>query len=408
MRLLIDFPFFGVLLTRLKFALTYAIDNGTSGAATDGTTIYFNPEQLEAYKPHELEIITMHELLHVVLKHVLRQKDRDSSLFNSACDIVVNSMIYETLGCDENRLFIQGRPLIHKLPNGEEGSKHSAEEIYEILLATLVKQKKKDGKSGGQGGGSGNDGDGSDDDADGENGNLDDHSRWGQNPHNVSDKLSGDLIDKMVIEAFEAAQNRKSAGNIPQSLLLEIGEIKEPQIDWRVILNNFVQTNIIDYSFIPPDRRFSDSDFILPDFNVPENVVKNILFMVDTSGSMSKKDITDCYTEIKGAIDTYNGKLEGYLGFFDACVKEIKPFEQDFDVTKVKPTGGGGTDFSSIFKYINENMSDMEIESIIILTDGYASFPDESEAKGIPVLWVINNKEQTPPFGKIARINVHK
>ena len=109
-----------------------------------------------------------------------------------------------------------------------------------------------------------------------------------------------------------------------------------------------------------------------------------------------------------GGIHLCNELFLIFRGSHGDLVKEIKPFEQDFDVTKVKPTGGGGTDFSSIFEYINENMSDMEIESIIILTDGYASFPDESEAKGIPVLWVINNKEQTPPFGKIARINVHK
>ena len=42
--------------------------------------------------------------------------------------------------------------------------------------------------------------------------------------------------------------------------------------------------------------------------------------------------------------------------------------------------------------------------SIIILTDGYAPFPDESDSMGIPVLWVINNEAVTPPFGKIARI----
>ena len=42
--------------------------------------------------------------------------------------------------------------------------------------------------------------------------------------------------------------------------------------------------------------------------------------------------------------------------------------------------------------------------SIIILTDGYAPFPNEKAALGIPVLWVINNNQVTPPWGKIARI----
>ena len=49
-------------------------------------------------------------------------------------------------------------------------------------------------------------------------------------------------------------------------------------------------------------------------------------------------------------------------------------------------------------------MADMEIASIIILTDGYASFPDKSSAMGIPVLWIINNDDIDPPWGKVARI----
>ena len=44
--------------------------------------------------------------------------------------------------------------------------------------------------------------------------------------------------------------------------------------------------------------------------------------------------------------------------------------------------------------------------SIIILTDGYAPFPDVSVTDDIPVLWLLNNEEVNPPWGKIARIKV--
>ena len=43
---------------------------------------------------------------------------------------------------------------------------------------------------------------------------------------------------------------------------------------------------------------------------------------------------------------------------------------------------------------------------IIILTDRYAPFPQEKLAGGIPVLWLLNNEEGNPPWGKIARIVV--
>ena len=42
--------------------------------------------------------------------------------------------------------------------------------------------------------------------------------------------------------------------------------------------------------------------------------------------------------------------------------------------------------------------------SIIILTDGYSPVPPKSAAMGIPVLWLINNTEVDPPWGKVARI----
>ena len=36
----------------------------------------------------------------------------------------------------------------------------------------------------------------------------------------------------------------------------------------------------------------------------------------------------------------------------------------------------------------------------------FAPFPQEKAAMGIPMLWLINNDDITPPWGKIARIKV--
>lgn len=59
-----------------------------------------------------------------------------------------------------------------------------------------------------------------------------------------------------------------------------------------------------------------------------------------------------------------------------------------------------------LFNYVDDQMSDEPPVSIIILTDGYAPFPDEKAANGIPVLWLLNNKNVEPPWGKIAIIEV--
>ena len=127
--------------------------------------------------------------------------------------------------------------------------------------------------------------------------------------------------------------------------------------------------------------------------------------MIDTSGSMSDSMITAAYSEIKGAIDQFDGKLKGLIGFFDATIVEPKPFENERELKTIYPKGGGGTDFQIIFEYVNKNMENKPA-SIIILTDGYAPFPKKTLTMGIPVLWLLNNDSVTPPYGKIARIRV--
>ena len=178
------------------------------------------------------------------------------------------------------------------------------------------------------------------------------------------------------------------------------------QTDWRVVLNDFVQEEIVDYSFSPPDRRFDESPFFLPDFNDKDNLVKGILFMIDTSGSMSDDMITAAYSEVKGAIDQFDGKLTGWLGFFDAAIVEPKPFCSLEDFKVIKAAGGGGTDFQIIFEYVHQHMQDTPPASIVILTDGFAPFPKEKLSMGIPVLWIINNDKVDPPWGKVARIRL--
>ena len=175
-------------------------------------------------------------------------------------------------------------------------------------------------------------------------------------------------------------------------------------IDWKKILNNFVQERICDYSFAPPDRRFSDFEFFLPDFNEKDFVSKEVLFMVDTSGSVEDEDLAIVYSEIRGAIEQFSGKLMGKLGFFDADVTPPLPFENVGDLMSIIPYGGGGTDFTVIFDYIHNNCKDELPACIVIFTDGDGSYPSESEAMGIPVLWIINNFDITPPWGKTTRI----
>lgn len=385
MRILCNNGFYGLLLMHMVFS----IDENCETAATDGMRIFFGPEFLDNLSDSELDCVMMHEILHVVLQHCFRTGDRDNDTFNIACDIVVNSNILLSNHMNKNSITLKkyGESM-HIAPDGKEGYEYTAEQIYEMLSSVKPKQKqykKENGKS---------------------DKSWDDHSMWKMHEN---DNTLRDVWVKRIEDAVESISLQdpsNSRGIIPLCAERLIKELRKPQTDWRTILNDFIQEEVNDYSFSPPDKRFDDSPFYLPDFNGKDDIVNDILFMIDTSSSMSDEMITQAYSEIKGAIDQFDGKLTGWLGFFDAAIVEPKPFASEEEFRIIRPVGGGGTDFQIIFEYVIKHMQDNLPASIIILTDGYAPFPQEKLTGGIPVLWIINNEDVDPPWGKTARIKM--
>ena len=392
MALMREQPFYSVLLLHTGFAL----DPMSSTAYTDGEKIAFGPDFINELSDRELQFVLMHEVLHMALEHCSRTKDdMDFDLFNIACDIVVNSNILHSYNMDLSRITLKeyGESM-HIAPDGKEGYLYDVERVY----AMLVEEKGEDECEG---------------DSGAAREDFDDHTFWDWSSDGNQDGTSRDEIRQewvhRMIEAAEIAEsiareNGGCCGNIPATAERRLRELLEPQTDWRTVLDIFIQEEVNDYSFNPPDRRFQNSVFLLPDYNEKAEQIKNILFMIDTSGSMSELMVTEAYSEIKGAIDQFDGNLQGWLGFFDAQVITPQPFEDEEEFKLIKAEGGGGTSFNCIFNYVREHMSDEEVTSIVILTDGYAPWPDEEESMGIPVLWIINNENVTPPWGRLTRI----
>ncbi len=438
MRLLQKQGFFGLLLMHLQFSL----DPDCATAATDGKRMFFGPAFLDSISDAELEFVMLHEVLHVALAHMTRGKHYDPFLFNIACDIVVNSNILQASGGDTSAITLAAYGIsMHLAPNGSEGWQYTAEQVYHMLIDEEKKQGGKQGSSentadneqgNGSDAGTGNAPTGptgkqgraakaaarrenadararakqaaSEDPNAPTAAHWDDHTAWGRS---AGDNVLADIWQKRVLDAAEVVSIRNNVrghGNLPRFAERMVEDLKHPQTDWRAILDAFVQEDISDYTFFPPDRRFDEGGFFLPDFNEREIFLTDILFFVDTSASMSDDAITAAFSEIKGAIDQYDGKLHGKLGFFDAAVVEPTPFENTTEFRKISPIGGGGTSFHVIFDYVREQPEPPLC--IIILTDGFAPFPDEDATAGIPVLWLLNNREVDPPWGKVAHIDM--
>ena len=314
----------------------------------------------------------------------------EKELYNIACDIVVNSNILLSNNMDTRTITLRSDgEAMHLAPNGKEGYEYTAEEVYNMLQKNLGMNNAKlqsNGKTKNT------------------TNIIDNHTKWQQIEKNEElEELWIGRLDEVskTIEIRDSIINRET---MPAFAQRRLKELKNAQTDWREILIDFLHEEVVDYSFMPPDRRFDDCPFFLPDFNDKDIKPENILFMIDTSASMKDDMVTAAYSEVKGAIEQFNGKLIGMLGFFDAVVIEPVPFENEEEFEMIKAIGGGGTNFQIIFNYVKEYMTDNLPVSIIILTDGYAPFPKESEAMGIPVIWLLNNEKVNPSWGKVARI----
>ena len=417
-------PFFAMLLMHLSFVA----DTELKTISTNGRCIYFNPNFIDKLYSYEVDYILCHQIMHIVQGDIWRQRDLANVDYHHACDIVLNAKL-RTFGFNRDRYphigTILFQPLLGDISNVQFTQMNCyTRRLYSISSFDERTQRKFvldedtwwDWKN-----------------DIGLNGTIiiegEDSKTFGRYriiniedepeaepiewPNGTPDELGSELKaywDSMIAVAEKFAQSMENgedidvAGLTSEHVKRKISQLRKAQADWRKILNEFVQEEITDYSFAPPDRRFQESSFFLPDFNETESVIKDILFMVDTSGSVDDDTLTMVYSEICGAIEQFNGKFRGVLGFFDTEVYPLIPFDNIADVVKAVPIGGGGTDFRPIFDMVNRDYNPEELSCVIVFTDGMGYYPEVDETNNNPVLWVIDNTDVDPPFGKIARI----
>jgi predicted metal-dependent peptidase len=89
--LLLDHPFFGTLLFRLGARERSSI----ATMATDGVSLYFNLEFVDALSSAELIGALAHEVMHPALQHHTRRAGRSPKRWNKACDYAINPLLID-------------------------------------------------------------------------------------------------------------------------------------------------------------------------------------------------------------------------------------------------------------------------------------------------------------------------
>ena len=378
-RLLARWPFYGTLAMRLDLGLS---PMGT--ACTDMRRILFDPSFMDRLSDEALDFVFCHEVMHCVLSHCVRSKGKDPLLYNIAADIVVNSVILGSMGLTD--LDVDGETPMHLAPDGREGRLMTAEEGYEALRK-LSSPRKKALLAAAEGKG------------------MDDHGIWEEIPEEEAAALS-DAWKEGLKEARARFPGSGSPGRLRD---VEMDPDRPARLRWPTLLQKFYRLCLSerDYSYLPPDPRYEGlSDYFFPSFPEAEDYqVRTIFVAIDTSASIDDDSLRFMLEELRGGMAQLPA-MRCLVSFFDGKITDPVLLSDCRQVPDLKPEGGGGTDFFQIFETLKDLTGKQDLCGLVVLTDGYARFPEESAALGLPVLWVIVDSEVEPPFGTRAHVRL--
>jgi len=341
-QLMLSEPFYGVFLSTLNKVVRK--DVPTAGVCLQGINyqLAVNEEFWNSLQGDKPKIgLLKHELLHICFNHLLDRDDYpDQELHNVAADIEINQYITEEYYPSKDILLPSSYPELN-LP-----LKAGTKVYYGLLKQALESgaspklQQLMDGLKG-EG--------------------L--HPTWGEfdGLSEADAKLAKSQLEHQIKEILKN-QSDKGRGFVPSELESFIDGIlaeTEPSYDWRSYFRRFAGTSTRTYTKKTRrklNKRFQEN----PALKIKTK--KNVLVGIDTSGSVSDKNLIEFFTEIQ---HMYKTGVAITIAEGDANIHNVYEYKgkmPDF------VTGRGGTDMNPFIEYFNKHK---EFNSLIILTDGY-------------------------------------
>ena len=130
------------------------------------------------------------------------------------------------------------------------------------------------------------------------------------------------------------------------------------------------------------------------------NVIGEIVVAIDTSGSITQKQLGQFAAEIH-KLNHLVDKITAIT--CDAQIHEtVEVYQMQDILSQIKFKGGGGTAFEPVFEWVEKHGQTPDL--LIYLTDSYGSFPQK--VPHYPTLWVLTQEEHYDiPFGEFVVMN---
>ncbi len=357
-KLLVDYPYFGTLASKLELVLNEDI----AAFNSDGKKIEYSSEFLKNAEISELEFVLANGAMHSALSHDMRKNNRSGWLWQMATDMAINDMLTE---------------------NGLDRPEHAqyrvrfagmyAEEIYAELRDDILR-----------------------DDEDLEY-DADDSDDVEQNELQTQEEIAQDILQEQLLaeEAILLLESEFKKGELPQDIerffdLSYIGEI-----DWRDELRDALDKfHRDDYILIPPNKKFLHLGIYLP--SSVSNRFK-LAIAVDSSGSVDRELLSQFLSEVNFLM----GMIQNYQIDLIVCDDKIQSHEVFYsgDALDCEVKGQGGTNFRPVFEFIEQNLDDIKL--LLYFTDLDGKFPLTSPS--YMVKWIATEDKEIP-FGEVITL----
>lgn len=356
-----------LVTTPIKF-----VEDESITAFTNGKEITFGIEFYKNLTMDDKIFLMAHELWHIALLHCIRGKTLNPKHWNHACDITVNNLLLEkNSGFKIKKL----KPIYNKNYN-----RLTTEEIYKILVKEDNSPKPNE------------------------------NNLLGDIQQSITDSNNGNapLTDYEEQELINKVKNfSKSDSKLQEQLNNIIEKITKQKVCWKKLLTKYMtELSTQSRSFKKINRRFIGSPFILPS-KVGNNKLTHVNFYVDTSGSISDKEIKVFNSEIFNIKNLFNPKTLSVI-CFDTQIRSEKVIKDTDNPKYFDVYGRGGTCLKPVFEHIKQQSPAVSVIFTDLYVDHIPKKPNNTN-----VIWLTTGDEsdswrKTPNYGKIINLNLEE
>lgn len=350
--------FFSIAATNLRHLISPTMTGKTQNgvpvvvsiptACTDYKVCVYNPKFFDSLSKAEKVFLVAHEVGHVLFKHDLRCGNRNRAVWGISADYELNPMLMR-MG-----LYMPDGGLYDSQFEGM-----SAEQIYEDLIKQYDQPPPDD-----------------------------DDPHFLPSPDNEVDRAKQDYeINNIILKSSIAAEQAgfSDFDGFPEAVKGLIRNVRKPKLNPLRVLGNYINQSygFQSYNYAKQHRKSTAAHYIPAR---SKKTVKNIMFFIDSSGSVSEEHFS---TYVK-AIELSHKRLKpkkATLVVFDDIIREEYDITKLSNLKRIEMIGRGGTRIQPVIERIQHDKPELAL----IFTDGYFRIPGDIQLKH--TVWYINDRD---------------